>query len=49
MLRPTNKEWFSIIKRYDENIDTSAQQWLEWASKIQKRAMYDPVAMFTNR
>ncbi len=47
MLRPTNKEWFSIIKRYEENLDTSGQQWLEWASKIQKRAMYDPVAMFT--
>ena len=47
MLRPTNKEWFSIIKRYEENLDTSGQQWLEWAGKIQKRAMYDPVAMFT--
>ena len=47
MLRPTNKEWFSIIKRYDENLDTAGQQWLEWAGKIQKRAMYDPVAMFT--
>ena len=47
MLRPTNKEWFSIIKRYDEELDTSGQQWLEWAAKIQKRAMYDPVAMFT--
>jgi len=47
MLRPTNKEWFKIIKRYDDDIDNSGQQWLEWASKIQKRAMYDPVAMFT--
>ena len=47
MLRPTNKEWFSIIKRYDDDLDTSGQQWLEWAAKIQKRAMYDPVAMFT--
>jgi len=47
MLRPTNKEWFSIIKKYDENLDTSGQQWLEWAAKIQKRAMYDPVTMFT--
>lgn len=47
MLRPTNKEWFSIIKRYEDNLDTSGQQWLEWASKIQKRAMYDPIAMFT--
>ena len=47
MLRPTNKEWFKIIKRYDDNIDTAGQQWLERAAKIQKRAMYDPVAMFT--
>ncbi len=47
MLRPTNKEWFSIIKRYEENLDTAGQQWLEWAGKIQKRAMYDPIAMFT--
>ena len=47
MLRPTNKEWFKIIKRYDDNLDTAGQQWLEWAAKIQKRAMYDPVAMFT--
>ena len=47
MLRPTNKEWFSIIKRYEDNIDTQGKQWLEWASKVQKRAMYDPVAMFT--
>ena len=47
MLRPTNKEWFSIIKRYEDNLDTAGQQWLEWAAKIQKRAMYDPVAMFT--
>lgn len=47
MLRPTNKEWFSIIKRYNDNVDTAGQQWLEWAAKIQKRAMYDPVAMFT--
>ena len=47
MLRPTNKEWFKIIKRYSDSVDTAAQQWLEWAAKIQKRAMYDPVAMFT--
>ena len=47
MLRPTNKEWFSIIKRYEDNLDTAGQKWLEWAAKIQKRAMYDPVAMFT--
>jgi len=47
MLRPTNKEWFKIIKRYGNNVDTAAQQWLERASKIQKRAMYDPIAMLT--
>jgi hypothetical protein len=47
MLRPTNKDWFGIIKRYDDNIDLSGKAWLEWATKIQKRAMYDPIAMFT--
>jgi len=47
ILRPTQKEWFKIIKKYDEDLDNDAQKWLEWAAKIQKRAMYDPVAMFT--
>ena len=47
ILRPTNKEWMSLISKYDENIDTEGKQWLEWATKVQKRAMYDPVAMFT--
>jgi len=47
MLRPTNKDWFKIVKRYEVNLDDAGKKWLEWASKIQKRAMYDPVAMFT--
>jgi hypothetical protein len=47
MLRPTSKDWFKIIKQYDENLDIEAKAWLEWAAKTQKRAMYDPVAMFT--
>jgi len=47
MLRPTNKDWFKIVKRYEANLDDAGKKWLEWASKIQKRAMYDPVAMFT--
>ena len=29
MLRPTSKEWFEIVKKYDENIPTDAKQWLE--------------------
>lgn len=46
MLRPTNKEWFKIIKQYDD-LDTEGKQWAEWASKIMKRVMYDPVANFS--
>lgn len=47
MLRPTSKDWFKIVKRYDENLDTDAKAFLEWMAKVQKRAMYDPVSMFT--
>jgi hypothetical protein len=47
ILRPTQKDWFSIKKKYDEDLDNDAKKWLEWAAKIQKRAMYDPVSMFT--
>lgn len=47
MLRPTNKEWFSLIRQYDDDkLDLEGRAWLEWATKLMKRAMYDPIAMF---
>lgn len=41
MLRPTAKDWFKIGTSRPDKEDTEAKQWLEWATKLQKRAMYD--------
>lgn len=46
MLRPSSKDWFSLTTSRVIK-DTEAKQWLEWASKVQKRAMYDRQSMFT--
>jgi hypothetical protein len=47
MLRPRDQQWFHA--RTDNelvNEDRDAKAWLEWASKTQKRAMYDRRAGF---
>lgn len=46
MLRPRGQEWFQISIDRDQNIDSSGQQWLEWATGVQKRAMYDRLSQF---
>lgn len=46
MLRPRDEEWFSITIEHDEKLDQAGRQWLEWASGIQRRAMYDRVTQF---
>lgn len=46
MLRPRGQEWFSITIDRDDRLDTSGKQWLEWASGVQKRAMYDRLSQF---
>lgn len=47
MLRPTEQDWF-YMKPQDEDREThNAKAWLERAAKVQRRAMYDRVAMFT--
>ena len=47
MLRPTAKDWFHTGTNRPESEDTEAKKWLEWASKLQKNAMYDRPAQFT--
>jgi hypothetical protein len=48
MLRPTSKEWFRLRTSQNwENLGTEARAWLEWASSVQKRAMYNRRAQFT--
>lgn len=54
MLRPVNTEslskgvWFSLrAKREEQETDNTAKAWLEWATGVQYRAMYDKDSQFT--
>jgi len=46
MLRPRDEEWFAITVEHEERIDQEGKAWLEWASGVQRRAMYDRVTQF---
>lgn len=46
MLRPRGQQWFSISIDEDERLDNSGKEWLEWATGVQKRAMYDRLSQF---
>lgn len=41
MLRPTEKEWSSMVLADPERETNAAKRWLEWATKRMRRAMYD--------
>ena len=47
MLRPRGKKWFNMAPVDPEREDDEAKRWLESATDIQRRAMYDPAAMLT--
>lgn len=47
MLRPKDKEWFSMAPYDPERETNEAERWLDHASKVMRRAMYDPRSMFT--
>lgn len=46
MLRPTSEQWFNISVSREDKLDNEGRAWLEWASQLQRRAMYDRVAQF---
>lgn len=46
MLRPTNKAWFHIVPRETTTSSNTVNRWLQWAEATQRRAMYDPDALF---
>ena len=46
MLRPTAKEWAHVRSARPDREDTTAKQWLQWASGFMKNVMYDKRAMF---
>lgn len=39
-------KWFNVTVAREDKLDTASKKWLEWASGVQYRAMYDPVANF---
>lgn len=46
MLRPSGKPWFALRPSYrDETYEE--KRWLEYATNVQRRAMYDRVSQFT--
>lgn len=47
MLRPKGQPWFHLRADREENEDHEAKVWLEYATKVQRRAMYDRISNFT--
>lgn len=47
MLRPRDQDWFEMTIDREDKLDRRGQAWLEWATKVQRKAMYDKNAQFT--
>lgn len=47
MLRPRGQNWFHTRADREDKEDHDAKVWLEWASGVQRRAMYDRKTFFT--
>ena len=47
MLRPTAKEWFKVSLQHGVDPDNEGQRWLQYATKVMRRAMYSPAAQFS--
>jgi hypothetical protein len=45
MLRPKGKQWFWLQSAYTED-DWASRKWLEYASQVQRRVMYDKSSQF---
>jgi hypothetical protein len=46
MLRPRGRQWFHMATQDKNDMDHESKEWLEWAAKLQHRAMYDRKTMF---
>jgi hypothetical protein len=46
MLRPRDQDWFEMTIDQEERLDRRGRAWLEWATKVQRAAMYDNKAQF---
>lgn len=46
MLRPQGQQWVTLTIDDDDRLDNSGRRWLERATKVQMRAMYDRASHF---
>jgi hypothetical protein len=46
MLRPRDQVWFAITVEHEDKLDRAGNEWLEWATGVQRRAMYDRKTQF---
>lgn len=46
MLRPRRQEWFSLSVAEDMDLSDASREWLQKATMIQRRIMYDPASKF---
>lgn len=46
MLRPRDQDWFEIRTDNYDRLDKAGKAWLEWATGVQRRAMYDRKSQF---
>jgi hypothetical protein len=47
MMRPSNLEWFHMGLKDEGKEDHEGKEWLEYATGVMRRAMYDRASMFT--
>ena len=46
LMRPPGKNWFNVRLKREQNEDEEARRWLEKATRIQRRALYDRESNF---
>lgn len=46
ILRPSTTDWFDMAVGYDEKLDHESRGWLQYATNVQRRAMFDRVTQF---
>lgn len=46
MLRNVSKPWFSVVTNDPRREDAEAKAWMQWATGLQRRVMYDTESMF---
>ncbi len=44
--RRKDTEWMKMGIKHDDGLDNAGREWLEWATGVQRDAMYDPIAKF---